>query len=366
MNPYQEPPPNGQGSFLAAAPAVPWFQMRPQAAAALWSAAVQAPSNGFSGMMQEAVHANSQSPLPSWEIHESPPTADQMGQPSQIPGGVLVAGQQTQASVVNQERGLEEADITAAEASAVPKQKAKRGGRGKKAAVEQPAKKPRGAKKSAAKELTEEEREQLAAGKEVFWKSTWVVCLIQQRIRYDAELNKPKTGFDTWAKIAVAITAEYPDFDKDAEACRQKLKRVMKQYEGDKQTNEKSGSGRANSCPFYEQLDAFFGTKATVNCTARLSSTSETPSNAERIGVLESAEKGSSDDKEGGKADRKKSAQLEAMKEVMESVVENTTGRVVDALTQASSGTQKIMEGMRSDINNFMGRLLDILERDGL
>jgi hypothetical protein len=91
-----------------------------------------------------------------------------MGQPSQIPGGVLVAGQQTQASVVNQEKGLEEADITAAEESAVPKQKAKRGGRGKKAAAEQPAKKPRGAKKSAAKELTEEEREQLAAGKEVF------------------------------------------------------------------------------------------------------------------------------------------------------------------------------------------------------
>jgi hypothetical protein len=306
------------------------------------------------GMMQEAVHANPQSSQPPWEINESPMTSEQLGQPSQISEGAPEVGQPKEAYVVDPEKDLKEADVTAKKAPVLPQRKAKRSGRGKKAAGEQPAKKPRGAKKSA------------AAGKEVLWKPTWVVCLIQQRIRYDAEVNKPKTGFDTWAKIAEAITAEYPEFDKDAEACRQKLKRFMKQYEGDKQTNERSGSGRANSCPFYEQLDAFFGTKATVNCTARLSSTSETPGNAESLEVLESAEKGSNNYKEGGKADRKKSAQIEAMKEVMESVVENTTGRVVDALTQASSGTQKVMEGMRSDINNFMGRLLDILERDGL
>jgi hypothetical protein len=266
-------------------------------------------------------------------------------------------------------REASEKDLTqeaAVETPVLPQQpeKGKRG-RGKKAAGgEQPAKKPRGGKKKAAKELTEEEKEQLAAGKEVYWQLCWVICLIEQKIRSDAELNKPKTGFDTWAEIAVAITAEYPEFDKDAEACRQKMKRVMKQYEGDKQTNERSGSGRANSCPFYEQMDAFFGTKATVNCAARLSSTAETPGNV----AMGSVEEGSNDVKAqgGGKADRKKSAQVDAMKEVMEDVIENTTGSVVDALTQASSGTQKVMEGMRLDINNFMGRLLDILERDGL
>jgi hypothetical protein len=369
MNPYQGLLGGQAGSFLAAASAAPWFQVAPQAQAPIKATAVHAQSTSFSGMMQEAVSANPQSPLQApCEINETPHvTLDhQLGQPGQIPEGpgVPEADQQREASALDKEKDLKESDATENEAPMLPQQKGKRGR--KKAAGEQPAKKRRGGKKSAAKELTEEEQEQLAAGKEVMWKPTWVVCLIQQRIRYDAELNKPKQGVDTWAKIAVAIAAEYPDFDKDAEACRQKLKRVLKQYEGDKQTNERSGSGRANSCPFYEQLDAFFGTKATVNCTVRLSSTSETPANVERVEVLDGAETGSSEKGGSGKTDRKKNAQVEAMKEVMENVVENTTGRVVDALTQASSGTQKVMEGMRSDINNFMGRLLDILERDGL
>ncbi|GAQ80928.1 hypothetical protein KFL_000660230 [Klebsormidium nitens] len=266
--------------------------------------------------MQEAVQTNPQTSPQPWDIGEGPVAQDQQGQPNQLSEGVQLSEPGWQQPI----REASEKDLTqeAAEETPVLPQQPENGkrGRDKKAAGgEQPTKKPRGGKKKAAKELTEEEKEQLAAGKEVYWQL-------------------------------------------------QKMKRVMKQYEGDKQTNERSGSGRANSCPFYEQMDAFFGTKATVNCAARLSSTAETPGNA----AMGSVEEGSNDVKAqgSGKADRKKSAQVDAMKEVMEDVIENTTGRVVDALTQASSGTQKVMEGMRSDINNFMGRLLDILERDGL
>jgi hypothetical protein len=122
------------------------------------------------------------------------------------------------------------------------------------------------------KVLNQEDEDALEEGKRVYWKNDWVVKLIAERIAFDGDFNKTKKqGVDTWATIALNIVAACPDFDKDAEACRQKSKKVMTLYQADKAQNAKSGHNRADSCPWFEQMDQFFGTKATVQCVAHVS-----------------------------------------------------------------------------------------------
>jgi hypothetical protein len=131
------------------------------------------------------------------------------------------------------------------------------------------ARKTTRAKKS---KVSEEEEKAIEEGKRVMWKDEWIVQLIAARIRRDAEFNQPKKqGVDLWALIAIDIVTACPDFDKDAEACRQKFKKIMKDYQADKAQNARSGSKRGDRCAWFSEMDEFFATKASVQCVAHAS-----------------------------------------------------------------------------------------------
>jgi hypothetical protein len=83
-----------------------------------------------------------------------------------------------------------------------------------------------------------------------------------------AQFDAPKQGVDLWTKVATEVLANCPEFNKDGEACRKKFSKEMKDYQGDKAQNAKSGHDRGDRSKFYDLMDAHFASKATVHCVA--------------------------------------------------------------------------------------------------
>jgi hypothetical protein len=104
------------------------------------------------------------------------------------------------------------------------------------------------------------------------WRDEWIVQLIEQRALMQAQFDAPKQGVDLWTKVAAEILAACPDFNKNAEACRKRFAKELKDYQGDKAQNAKSGHDRGDRSKFYDLIDSHFATKATVHCVAHADS----------------------------------------------------------------------------------------------
>ena len=72
------------------------------------------------------------------------------------------------------------------------------------------------------------------------------------------KVNKKKPIFD-------AITAKLSEFGhmKTGEQCKTKIKNLLAKYRKVKDSNRTSGSGADNSFPFFGEMDAVLGTRAT-------------------------------------------------------------------------------------------------------
>jgi hypothetical protein len=120
------------------------------------------------------------------------------------------------------------------------------------------------------------------------WKDEWVVQLIEQRAFLKDKFDNPKQGVDLWTKVAAAILHNCPDFNKNAEACRKRFAKELKDYQGDKAQNAKSGHDRGDRSKHYDLMDSHFASKATVHCASHadsetvevLSGSSENPNSS--------------------------------------------------------------------------------------
>jgi hypothetical protein len=99
-----------------------------------------------------------------------------------------------------------------------------------------------------------------------------VVQLIEQRALLKDKFDNPKQGVDLWTKVAAEILANCPDFNKNAEACRKRFAKELKDYQGDKAQNAKSGHDRGDRSKHYDLMDSHFASKATVHCAAHADS----------------------------------------------------------------------------------------------
>jgi hypothetical protein len=87
-----------------------------------------------------------------------------------------------------------------------------------------------------------------------------------------AQFDSPKQGIDLWTRVASEVLANCSDFNKNAEACRKRFAKELKDYQLDKAQNAKSGHDRADHSTFYEAMYAHFASKATVYCVAHADS----------------------------------------------------------------------------------------------
>jgi hypothetical protein len=105
------------------------------------------------------------------------------------------------------------------------------------------------------------------------WKDEWVAQLIEQRALMKAAFDAPpKQGVNLWTKVAAEVLANCPDFNKNAEACRKRFAQELKDYQGDKAQNAKSGHDRGDRSKQYDLMDSHFAGKATVHCVAHADS----------------------------------------------------------------------------------------------
>ncbi|GAQ84888.1 hypothetical protein KFL_002110010 [Klebsormidium nitens] len=104
------------------------------------------------------------------------------------------------------------------------------------------------------------------------WKDEWIHQLIEQRALMQAQFDAPKQGVDLWTRVATEVLANCPDFNKNAESCRKRFAKELKDYQLDKAQNAKSGHDRGDRSKFYDTMDSHFAGKATVHCVAHADS----------------------------------------------------------------------------------------------
>ena len=76
-----------------------------------------------------------------------------------------------------------------------------------------------------------------------------------ETVQRDLDLA-PKRNMHLFEKIRKEIQARVPEFDRTAEECRGRIKRLKRKY----YDTRKSGSYQP-ACPYYEQLDAVLGSR---------------------------------------------------------------------------------------------------------
>lgn len=71
-------------------------------------------------------------------------------------------------------------------------------------------------------------------------------------------------GVNAWIKLQIRLVAAIKGFNRTWLSCKKKYKSILKEYRNDKRANEVSGADRKQECKWFNEMDEWHGSRASV------------------------------------------------------------------------------------------------------
>jgi hypothetical protein len=72
-------------------------------------------------------------------------------------------------------------------------------------------------------------------------------------------------GVNTWIKLQIRMVAAIKGFSRTWLSCKKKYKMILKEYRTDKRANEVSGTDRKQECRWFNEMDEWNSSRASVH-----------------------------------------------------------------------------------------------------
>jgi hypothetical protein len=71
-------------------------------------------------------------------------------------------------------------------------------------------------------------------------------------------------GVNSWLKLQIRLVAAIKGFNRSWLSCKKKYKAILSEYKTDKRANEISGTDRKQECRWFNEMDEWHGSRASV------------------------------------------------------------------------------------------------------